>query len=65
MGRRVSSPQTHCSQIGVRHKLLLGLVDSRRDNAECASLLSKNTKTKTTRLTSGISKASPYSVKQE
>jgi len=63
MVRRVNSPQTHCGQTGDRYEFLLGLEDSKRDSAECTSLLSENAKTRTTRFTSGIKKASPYLLK--
>jgi len=63
MIQRVNSPQTHYGQIGDRHRLLLGLEDSKRDSMECASLLSENAKARTTRFTSIISETSLYSVK--
>ena len=63
MVQQVNSPQTHCGQTGDIYEFLLGLKDSKRDSAECASLLSENAKARTTQFTSGISKASPYSVK--
>ena len=63
MVRQVNSPQTHCDQTRDRYEFLLGLEDSKRDNTECASLLSDKAKARTTRFTSGINKASPYSVR--
>jgi len=39
MVRQVNSPQTHCGQTGDKYEFLLGLEDSKRDSAECASLL--------------------------
>ena len=63
MVRQVNSLQTHCGQTGDKYEFLLGLKDSKRDSAECASLLSENAKARTTRFSIGISKASPYSVK--
>jgi len=63
MVRRLNPPQTQGGQIGVRYELLLGLEDSKRDNAECVSLLSENAEAKTTWFTNDNSKASPYSAK--
>jgi len=60
---QVNSPQTYCSQTGDRYEFLLGLEDSKWDSAKCASLLSENAKVRIVRFTSGISKASPYSVR--
>jgi len=63
MVQKVSSPQTHGGQVGNKHKFLLGPISSKRDSAECASLLSENAEARTTRLANDISKVPPCSVR--
>ena len=63
MVQKVNSPQIHGGKRGDKHKFLLGPGNSKRDSAECASLLSKNAKARISRLANGISKASPYSIR--